>query len=181
MRKSAVVAGIVAASIMSAGTALADDSTTPPPSTGPVAAIHPIRPAQYFNGLVNRSAGDGTIQLACPAPFHAGETGHPIAGQDVSVRQLFPPSAVSTLGFTGTASTIAASLTVVSATSAIATRPIPLAVFSLYDRPVAIPTTLTLPCGGSGAVVFDPVQGGNTARADAVRVKFVFIAAAANG
>jgi hypothetical protein len=163
MRKSVVVAGILAASLLPAGPVLA-------------APIRPIGPRQFFDGLVNTSARNGAIRLACPSPFHAGETGHPVSGQSVSVHQLFPPVATG-LGFTGGASTIAATLHVVSASTASATAPIPLAVFSLYDWPVAIPTTLSLPCGGGGAVVFDPVQGGNASRAYTVRVRFPFIAA----
>ena len=174
MPKSVVVAAIVAASLLSAGAARADSSAPPPPSTGP--AIHPIRPAQFFDGLVNGTAADSVIRLACPSPIHPGETGHPVPGQQVSVHQLFPPT-VSTLGFTGNASTIAATLFVVSPSATTALAPIPLAVFSLYDRPVAIPATLTLPCGGGGAVVFDPVQGGANARAATNRVKFVSITA----
>jgi hypothetical protein len=166
MRTSAVIAGILAAALAPAGTALAD----PPASSAPV---HRIAPGQFFAGQVN----GGRIVLVCPGPFHAGETGHPVAGQSVSVRQLFPPTPTG-LGFTGNASTIAATLFVISPSAGSATAPIPLAVFAAYDRPVPIPTTLSLPCGGAGAVGFDPVQGGPDARTSTVRVKFPFLSAA---
>src|SRR5689334_11992936 len=149
MRKSAVVAAILA-SLGWAATALADGPTTSP--------IRPIGPDQFFEGMVNGTPGSGTIALVCPRPSAGtpARFGHPVAGQSVSVHQLFPPTATPAgLGFTGAASTISATLLVVSPSSATAVQPIPLAVFAYYDDRVAIPTTLKLPCGGSGVVVFD--------------------------
>jgi hypothetical protein len=172
MRKSMLVAGIVAASLASGGTALADG-----PSGSP---IRPIGPNQFFEGMVNGTPGSGVIRLVCPPPASGSPVrrlGHPVAGQSVSVHQLFPPTAVTSLGFTGAASTISASLLLPSASTATAVEPIALAVFAYYDAPVAIPTTLKLPCGASGVVVFDPVQGGPTARAYREPVKFPFISA----
>jgi hypothetical protein len=175
MRKSAIAAAIVAASLLPASAASAQTATPPMPSPGP--AVHPIRPAEFFDGLVNDAARESTIRMACPSVIRPGQTGHPVPGQSVSVHQLFPPSPIATgLGFTGKASTISATLRVISpAATTTAPAPIALAVFSVYDRPVAIPTTLTLPCGGAGAVVFDPVQGGNTADSFTTKVKFVSI------
>jgi hypothetical protein len=167
MRKSAFTAALVAACLLGAGSAHAQS-----PSPDPDPASRPIRPGQFFAGLVNGRAPESAIVLSCS---NASRTGHPVAGQHVSVRQLFPPSIDTSLGFTGRASTIAATLRIVSPSSSTAAAPIPLAVFSLYDAPVAIPTTLNLPCGGAGAVVFDPVQGGNTAQSYANRVRFVSI------
>src|SRR3954453_8265124 len=167
MRKFAIVATIVAASLLSAGAAHAQ-STTPP--------TFKIGPKQYFRGLVNDRTGESTIVLACP-PIRPATTGHPIAGQSVSVHELFPPTVFPGLGYTGAASTIAASLRIVTASAAVAAAPLPLAVFSVYDEKVAIPTTLSLPCSGAGAVGFQPVQGGNAAQSDSVKVKFVSITA----
>src|SRR5262245_16233488 len=166
MRKSAFVAAIVAAWLLP-GAAQAQ-------SPSPDPAVHPIRPGQFFAGLVNDKARDATIAMACP-PISTSRFGHPVAGQHVSVRQLFPPSLDTGLGFTGRASTISAILRLVSTSTANAIGPIPLAVFSLYDAPVTIPATLTLPCNGAGAVTFDPVQGGNTAQSFTTRVRFVSI------
>jgi len=89
-----------------------------------------------------------------------------------------PPSIDRGLGFTGPASTIFATLRAISpSATAVALAPLALAVFSLYDVRVAIPTTLNLPCAGAGTVSFDPVQGGSTARASVTQVKFLSIAA----
>lgn len=166
MRRSAIVTGILAASILSTGTALADGE-----NTSNAAATRAIGPNQHFTGLVNGSPVDGVIRLRCRT---AARGGHPVAGQSVSVRRLFPTTPTLT-GFTGNASTIAAALhfPVLSSAASPGPAPIPLAVFSAYEQRVAIPTTLTLPCGGSGVIVFDPVQGGNTARAVRQPVKFV--------
>src|SRR5262245_37837966 len=128
MRRFTFVAAIVAAGLLPSAAAQAQS---------PDPAVHPIRPNQFFAGLVNDRARESTIVLRCAS---VSRTGRPVPGQHVSVRQLFPPSAVSGLGFTGAASTIAATLRIVSPT-ANAASPIPLAVFSLYDQPVAIPTT----------------------------------------
>jgi hypothetical protein len=172
MRKSAALAAILACSLLPAAAARAQAPTTTPP-------IHPIGPAQFFQGLVNGKAGESVIRLACPAVSPVvPRKGHPVAGQYVSVHQLFPPGVTNTLGFTGGASTVAATLFVVSPSAAsAASAGIPLAVFGLYDQPMEIPTTLTLPCGGAGTVVFAPVQGGPNARSSTNRVKFEFIAA----
>jgi len=174
MRKTAILASIVAASLLPAATAAAQSAST----IGPVGPpISPVGPKQYFHGLVDGQASESTIVLACP-PIGTSRTGHPVAGQSVSVHQLFPPIVFPGLGYTGTASTIAASLRLVSASAAAsATSALPLAVFSLYDARVAIPTTLSLPCSGSGAVVFQPVQGGSTAQNDTVKVTFASITA----
>jgi hypothetical protein len=164
-----VVSAVVAASILPAATAAADG---PPSSVSPVRLI---APGQFFSGLVNGVPGSGQIVLACA---RGAAKGHPVAGQSVSVRQLFPPSPAAALGFTGKASTIAATLRVVSPSAATAAAPIALAVFSYYGEQASIPTTLSLPCGGAGAVVFTPVQGGPAARADTEPVKFPFISPA---
>jgi hypothetical protein len=169
MRKSAFIATLVAACLLPAGATHAQDPSPVP--------IHPIAPRQFFNGLVNGNARESRIALVCPSPA-TSRTGHPVPGQSVNVHQLFPPSIDRGLGFTGGASTIAATLRLISPSSAAgAPAPIALAVFSLYDVRVAIPTTLNLPCGGAGAVTFDPVQGGDAAQSYTTRVKFVSISA----
>jgi hypothetical protein len=48
-----------------------------------------------------------------------------------------------------------------------------LALFDFYDQPAPISTGVELPCSGSGVVVFNPVEGGNTARPADVPVSFV--------
>jgi hypothetical protein len=170
MRRSMVVSAVVAASLLPAAAAVADG---PPSSVSP---LRPVGPGQFFSGLVDGVPGSGAIRLACPAVTRPGQTGHPVAGQSISLRQQFPPSAApSALGFTGGASTIAASLRIVSPSAATAAAPIALAVFSFYGVQASIPTTLSLPCGGAGAVVFAPVQGGTAARSYTEPVKFPFI------
>jgi hypothetical protein len=50
-------------------------------------------------------------------------------------------------------------------------------VLTSFFAPVPIPTTLNLPCGGSGVVSFVPIPTSPTARGVAVNVLFVNIAA----
>ena len=125
-----------------------------------------IQPNQYFNGLVNGKSTDATILMACPGPV--GGLGHPVAGQDVSVEG--PLS--SGEGFTGKAKSIDATLEFNSPSSG----PVHLATLRYYYEPGPISTELKLPCEGSGVVVFNPVLGGEKARAAKVSVTFINVA-----
>jgi len=156
MRRIVIAAAAIAASagLLGASAAAAAPSKAP------------IQPNQYFNGLVNGKSKDATILMACPGPV--GGLGHPVAGQYVSVEG--PLS--SGEGFTGKAKSIDATLEFNSPSST----PIHLATFRYYHEPGPISTELKLPCEGSGAVVFNPVLGGEKARATKVSVTFVNIA-----
>jgi hypothetical protein len=155
MRRIVVAAAAIAAStvLLGAGAAAAE-------------AKAPIQPNQYFNGLVNGKSKDATILMACPGPV--GGLGHPVAGQYVTVEG--PLS--SGEGFTGKAKSIDATLEFLTPSST----PVHLATFRYYYEPGAISTELKLPCEGSGVAVFNPVMGGETARAAKVSVTFVNVA-----
>jgi hypothetical protein len=129
------------------------------------AAPVPIGPNQYFSGLVNGTHNNAVIKMVCPGPS-SGQLGHPASGQTVSVTQL----ASTTAGFTGSlANSIAVTFGTQSGTAGITLK--------YYDTPAAIPTTLLLPCSGTGQVRYDPEPTSPTARADVVTVTFVNIAA----
>ena len=138
----------------------------------PVIDPAPIGPNQYFYGLVNDHAGQANILMGCAGP--AGGTGHPLAGQTVKV---FPAPAPTTsdLGFTG------------SAANAIAVRfPSPTVTNTpviLHDYAVSapIPTSLTLPCSGSGTVAFVPQPTSLTAHTATVTVTFISIGVGPQG
>jgi len=134
----------------------------------PAAAATAIGPGQYFSGVVNGRLGSATIAMACFGPTYPGQTGHPMAGQTVAVRQQFPPGTPTGtyIGYTGSAATGIA----VGAGSTSTTSPL---VLSSYDTPVALPTTLTLPCGGTGTVRFVPTPTSSTATVATVAVTFV--------
>jgi hypothetical protein len=139
-------------------------------AASPVQDPVPIGPNEYFTGLVNHHPpGLAPIYVVCPGPVIIGRTGHPLAGQPVEVEPGV--SATTTdLGYTGSAgrSITAALATPVSA--------IILGSFGSYFAPQNIPTGISVPCSGSGMVVFIPSPGSPTARAATLTVTFVNIA-----
>jgi len=46
-----------------------------------------IQPGQMFVGFVNNQRPNATIQMACFGPIRPGQTGHPFAGQTLSVQR----------------------------------------------------------------------------------------------
>lgn len=132
------------------------------------AASVPIGPNQYFSGLVNGTRDNAVIYMICPGPAFPGQTGHPEAGQSVSVTQLVPTPTFG--GFTGSlANSIVVTFTTQSSVTGITLKS--------YDTPAAIPTTLVLPCSGTGKVAYTPEPTSPTARSDTVTVTFINIAA----
>jgi hypothetical protein len=145
----------------------------------PAGATHKIGPNQYFTGVVNGTDGNTIvpipIHMACFGPLIPGETGHPLDGQTLAVHELFPPTAATTLGKTGKDSTIdvffgappPAAIHALTSRSAATT-----VSFSRYDKTKALPTSLTLPCGGAGTVWFVPIPVVPPSQAEAVQVQF---------
>ncbi|MFN2606429.1 MAG: hypothetical protein ABR511_00840 [Acidimicrobiales bacterium] len=121
----------------------------------------PIQPGQLFTGFVNGQRPDATISMACFGPVRPGQTGHPMAGQTLSVsRSLDVPG-----GNTGSAGT---RIKVLIGD----THPVLAAVFTHYGtRP--LPTSLTLPCSGTRVVRFVPVPTSDSARPDVLHASFV--------
>lgn len=133
-------------------------------SAGPAAsATTRIGPNQLFYGSVNHHRPTATINMACFGAVRPGETGHPLAGQTISVA---PSVDIVPDGFTGSK---ADRIEVVVATPASTINP-RLVFFHFGTRP--LPTSLTLPCSGRGVVSFVPLPSSPTARADSVRVTF---------
>lgn len=171
---------LVAAALTLASATAALTLTVP---TGPVGAAPPtqgrVGPNQQFVASVNGGNGvptPATIRMACFGPVTPSSTGHPMAGQYVEVYR--PEVIVADLGFTGpTARTIQAFFGApppspvtpgtVSAGADVA--------FTRYAVRKAIPTSLTLPCSGSGDVYFVPLPGTplGPARDAVVRVDYV--------
>jgi hypothetical protein len=126
----------------------------------------PIGPGQTFVGLVNDHHRDAVVTVACPGPLRLGQTGHPTGDQSLAVRLGALPPLFG--GFTG-----------VSATSIAATfreDPSVSVKLTAYGIAQPIPTSLALPCGGSGRVRFTPVPTSRTARSDVVTVRYLNIA-----
>lgn len=138
-------------------------ATTAAPASADV--VIPVGPNQFFSGVVNGQTGQATIRMACFGPIRPGQTGHPFAGQTVEA-VLNPPSSAAVAGFTGTA----ANAIDVQFPTPVPTAPV---VLRAYGVPEAIPTSLELPCGGSGVVAFVPDPTSPTARTATVNVWFV--------
>jgi hypothetical protein len=131
----------------------------------PVGDPAPIGPNQFFIALVNGKTANAVITVVCPFPPTPGELGSPLSGQYVEVE----PEAAGTagpFGFTGSAAnSISAVFSPASATNEAV-------VIHDYFVHVPIPTTLKLPCSGSGVVAFDPIPGSATARSATVSVTY---------
>jgi hypothetical protein len=120
---------------------------------------------QSFRGVVNGAAQDPAVDVVCPGPAAGDRTGPPAGSQSLSVA-VSP--ALSGPGFTGSkADRIVA---------VFADDPSTRVRFHAYDHPKAIPTSLRLPCSGTGVVRFVPRPRSSGAQADLVSVQYVNIA-----
>lgn len=149
-------------------------------AAGATAAIPPqakVGPNQYFGGLVNGGNGitaPATIRMACFGPIRPGQRGHPMAGQTVEV---FRPEVIvlNHSGFTGKrATSIVAFFGPPPPAPAPATPAASTVTFKRYGVNKPIPTSLLLPCGGTGTVHFVPLPKDPPKSHDAtVRVAYV--------
>jgi hypothetical protein len=162
LRRSSALLGLTVAAVTAVGL-----------SAGPAQA-RPVGPKQYFTGVINGKDGNTTtpitIRMACAGPIRPGQTGHPLPGQTLAVHQLFPPAS-GTLGYTGNDAKIGVFFTAPPPGGARATATTP--AFTRYDRPQPLPTSLTLPCAGTGTVYFTPIPVIPPSRSATVPVRFV--------
>jgi hypothetical protein len=126
-----------------------------------------IGPHQHFVGLVNGISTKATVIVACPGP--RGGMGHPVGGT-IAVEPL--STAAGTSGYTGSRGRSVLATFVVPIPIA---SPPPTVTFTRYGSQ-AIPSTLLLPCSGSGSVVFAPAPTSKTAQNATVSVTFANIA-----
>jgi hypothetical protein len=159
---AALASGLIA--VILGGTLAAPASATAHRAEDPVR----IGPSQYFSGFINGSPpGAVVIKVLCPGPVN---TGHPVAHQPVEVKPV-PGSTAADVGFTGSKGRkITASLFYGPAVAALAN-------FSSYHVKRDIPASITVPCSGSGTVVFAPSPASKTARSATLPVTFVNVGA----
>ena len=142
--------------LMILGASLAVASS--PALTAAGAAIPPhgkIGPNQYFSASVNGQLGissPATIQMACFGPLRPGQTGHPMAGQ--SVEAFRPEVIVTHEGFTGpNGHSISVFFNGPPPSPAAAAGNVTVTRYGVSEK---IPTSLVLPCSGTGNVYFIP-------------------------
>lgn len=134
-------------------------------SGGIASARTAIGPGQHFVGLVNKHTSNAIILMACVTPDPSG-TGHPLGGQTIAVKPA--STTAGTTGYTGTRGrSIVAAFVLPAAASTTNTS----LTFTQYGSQ-AIPTSLVLPCSGSGLVVFSPEPMSKTAHSMSVPVTF---------
>ena len=128
----------------------------------------PIEPDQYFSGYVNNHPpGQAVILTNCFGPIRPGETGNPLPNQPVEVKPVVVVTGTTDVGYTGSA---ANSINAILGTPAVA---VVIAAFTGYYEIRYIPTTIRVPCSGSGEVIFAPSPGSATARPAMLAVTFV--------
>jgi len=136
--------------------------TPSPASARPFLPAGPVRPNLEFGGLVNRMSGDVAVRVACFGPVQPGQRGRVMGGQTLEV---FRPEVLIVDGFTGSTAT-----RIVAHFSDAPGTPV---TFTQFSRAKRIPTSVMLPCGGHGQVVFAPTPSSPTAHSSTVQVHYV--------
>jgi hypothetical protein len=110
-----------------------------------LAAAATIKPDQHFVGLVNDTRHDAVVYTVCPGPAGNVRTGAAAGNQTMSVER-----ARRDHGFTGPFNHVYAWFVPASTSTA---KPVELD-FTQYRTPQMIPTSVQVPCGGTGRVEF---------------------------
>lgn len=132
---------------------------------GSVGTSHALRvqPEQRFIGVVNGDHSNAVVYVVCPGPASPGQTGHPAGGQFVAVILVQGAG-----GSTGAAATSIVARFAEDSSVSVALR--------RYGVARSIPTTLLLPCSGTGSVTFSPTPATATSFGDTVKVAYENIA-----
>ena len=140
---------------------VAPSGASTPPAPGQIA------PNQIFAGLVNGKFSDAIVKVACPLPIRPGETGRALRGQSLEV--VAPPVIAQQFGDTGAKGTsvVAQVSPPSSVTSGVR--------FTRYGVKKEFPTTVPVPCSGTGVVSFTPLPGSRTARTATATVTYANI------
>ena len=156
---AALMSGLIAAAM---GLSLAATASAAARPQDPV----PIGPHEYFSGFINNQPpGKAVIKVICPGPAN---TGHPAGKQTIEVKTAQPTSTFD-IGFTGSAGKKITATLLPAATTTV------LASFTSFFVPKKIPTSITVPCSGTGTVVFAPSPPSSTAMSAKLPVTFLNI------
>ncbi|MBV9285235.1 MAG: hypothetical protein JO176_11505 [Acidimicrobiia bacterium] len=120
-----------------------------------------VRPNLQFGALINGRGSTATVSMGCFGAVRPGERGHPMNGQTLEV---FRPEALRVQGYTGANAT--------SIVARFSDDPSVTVSFNRFGVTKALPTTLSLPCSGSGQVTFTPEPLSPSARAASVTVGY---------
>jgi len=126
----------------------------------------PIGPATTFTGLVNGQSSDAVIKVVCLESAPLSGFGRPVAGQTVSALPIANPT-TKDFGYTGLFGRQ------IDVSFGIAATAQPPAVLNFWGVAANLPTTLVVPCSGTGTVTFTPVPNDPTSRSTTVDVTFV--------
>ena len=164
----AVAACAVAAVAAAPAVATASPLAASRGAAGPVQDPIPIEPNEFFSGYINgHPPGQAIIYTNCFGPITPGETGHPLGDQPIEVEPANGTVSAVDLGYTGSAAhSIVATLGPSVASNSI------IADFTSYYVIDYIPTTITVPCSGSGVVSFTPLPASPTASSANLDVTF---------
>jgi len=121
-----------------------------------------VHGGQHFMGVVNGNHTNAVVYVVCPGPATPGQTGHPAGDQFVAVILTSEGD-----GFTGSASSIEVRFTNTAAGGVALTR---------YGVARSIPTSIELPCSGTGSVTFAPAPSTTISAPDTVKVTYENIA-----
>ena len=152
-----------------------------PAATAAAIPVSPILPNQVFIGLVNgvasgsgiTSNGPVPIQTSCgPIVAGAPAPGRALPGQTVEV-ELGNLAGSALQGFTGSVGTSITAELIFTPTPTGPTYMEKLATFTDYGVAEPIPTSVPMPCSGTGEVLFVPSPTSPTARSATVPVQFV--------
>lgn len=124
-------------------------------AVGALAAASPaqavsVGPKQYFTGQVFGDTSQSVINVVCTG---VATTGHPAPGQTVDVLLLLPP-VTTNAGYTGDQAVEIDAALIYPAGSVSSKTPV--ATFTQYSVKEPIPTSISVPCGGSAVMNFSP-------------------------
>lgn len=128
-----------------------------------------VAPKQDFRGLVNAKTSKAVLHVFCPG---IAKTGRPLPHQIAEVALVIDPVTPND-GSTGTAAT-SIGVWLTWPTTVAPPPPAYIATFTSY-RTMRIPTSITVPCSGSGEMLFLPAKGSSTVKAATVSLTFVNI------